>query len=136
MNKELILILGKSIFITIAVALVFSFFASSFGLNFVSSFLFCILLQYIGFYFYGEYVKRKRGKLKLDTELKIIEQQLKQQATVVCPCDRNVETTIPININGENRYKCPGCLKDVTVFVSTKTALATTPTDTITPIKQ
>jgi hypothetical protein len=121
----------KSITITLAVSTTFSLFLFSIGYNFLYSFLFFTLLQFIGFYFYGEYVKRKTSRLLLDLEIKQTEIKSKQQATVVCPCDRNVETTIPININGDNTYKCPGCMKNISVYITTKTALTTTPTNTI-----
>ena len=130
-NKVLLLTVCKSFLITVIVAAILSFLVNSLGFAFFPSFLFFILVQYVGFYFYGEHIKRRTNKLKIETELRVLEEQSKQKATVICPCDRGIETTIPININGENRYKCPGCIKDVTVFVTTKTALATTPTDTV-----
>jgi len=129
-NNKLFFTIGKSFLITVIVAATLSFLVNSFGVAFLPSFLFFLLFQYVGFYFYGEHLKRKADKLKIDTELKLLQEQSKQKATVICPCDRGIETTIPINVNGENKYKCPGCIKDITVFVTTKTALATTPTDT------
>jgi hypothetical protein len=131
MDRDTIFTICKSLFITITVAAVVSFFLSSLGVYFLPSFLLVILLQFLGFYFYGEHVKRKNSKIRMQAEVKIAEELTKQQATVTCPCDRNVETTIPIKVNGENKYKCPGCTKEIKVFVVTKTALVTTPTDTI-----
>lgn len=131
MDKQLLMTLGKSLLITFAVAGIIAFFLNSLGLYFIPTFLFFILLQFLGFYFYGEHVKRKNDKTRITAQLKITEELSKQQATVTCPCDRNVETTIPIKITGENKYVCPGCTKEIKVFVSTKTALVTTPTDSI-----
>lgn len=132
MDKQILIALSKSLLITLAVAGTIAFFLSSIGLLFLPTFLFCILLQFLGFYFYGEYIKRKNNRVRITAELKLAEEMSKQQATVVCPCDRGVETTIPIKIAGENKYTCPGCTKEIKVFVSTKTALTTIPTDSIT----
>jgi len=131
MKNALLLIIGKSLIITLLVSTIFGIILNSFGFGFLPSFLLFTLLQFIIFYFYGEYIKRKNNKIKLDVELKLFQEQSRQMTIVTCPCDRNIETTIPININGENKYKCPGCIKDVTVFLTTKTALATTPADTV-----
>ena len=34
---------------------------------------------------------------------------------------------VPISLNERNEYNCPGCKKDINVFVDLKTALVTTP---------
>jgi transposase-like protein len=83
--------------------------------------------QFIIFYFYGEYVRRKNNKIRLEAELKLEEEKSRQYANVVCPCDRQILSTIPLSLNMENRYSCPGCKKDISVFVETKTALTTVP---------
>jgi hypothetical protein len=116
MNNTLLLIIGKSLIITLVVSTIFGIIASSFGFSFLPSFSLFTLLQFIGFYFYGEHIKRKNNKIKLEAELKIFEEQSKQITIVTCPCDRNIETTIPININGENKYKCPGLYKGYNCF--------------------
>lgn len=65
--------------------------------------------------------------MQMDAQIKYAEIQSSQSTTVTCPCDRNLQTTIPININGENSYTCQGCEKLIKVSIETKTALATTP---------
>lgn len=126
MNPVLVT-LFKSISITILVATSLSYFLASFAIPFLNTFVFCIIAQFLFFYFYGEYVKNKKNKFILAMELKEIEEQNKQSTIVTCPCDRNIQTTIPIDINGINDYVCPGCYKNIAVYVTAKTALATTP---------
>ena len=133
MSRDLLLKLLKSLAITIAVASVFSVFFSYFSVPFISSFIFFLMLQFVCFYFYGDFVKRRNSKLRLEAELKLGEDISKQLKTVTCPCDKNTETTIPISINGPNSYICQGCNKGITVFVETKTALTTVPV-TVNPL--
>lgn len=65
--------------------------------------------------------------MQVDAQIKFAELQSAQSTTVTCPCDRNLQTTIPIKINEENTYTCQGCNKLIKVGIETKTALATTP---------
>lgn len=125
--NQIFLTLFKSVIITFSVAAAFSYFLTTFGINFFQSFIALIAIQFIFFYFYGEYFKRKNSKLQLDAEIKLAEEIAKQSTTVTCPCDRKIQTTIPIKVDGLNEYKCPGCEKNISVHVSTKTYLATTP---------
>lgn len=132
--NPVLLTLIKSISITVLVAVTVSYFLASFSVPFLNTFVFCIITQFLFFYFYGEYVKNKQNKFLLAMELKEIEEQNKQSTTVTCPCDRNIQTTIPIDVNGVNDYVCPGCSKNISVFLTTKTALATTPV-TVNPLE-
>lgn len=125
--KNILLTLLKSIFLTFIVAAAISYFISFFGIPFLQSFFLFIVVQFLGFYFYGQYQRNKNIKITLQKELKEIEEFNKQSTTVNCPCDRNIETTIPIDVNGDNQYMCPGCNKNISVFITTKTALATNP---------
>lgn len=81
----------------------------------------------IGFYFYGEHVKRKNAEIQAQLELESAIQLKKITADVVCPCDKKVETTIPIDMNGDNSYICSQCDKKIKVIVTTKTFLKTDP---------
>lgn len=128
MNKDFIFQLVKSTLLTIIVAGTVSLFLSSItNLSFLLLFFLLIVVQFIFFYFYGEHIKSKNNKLQLEAEIKIAEKLAQQETTVVCPCDRNIQATIPINLNGPNSYICRGCDKEISVFVETKTALTTTP---------
>lgn len=120
----------KSIILTLTISGIVGFFLLIFNIPFIQSFLFFTAVQFIFFYFYGNSVKNKTNKLILETELKAIEERSKQTTTVLCPCDRNIQTTIPLSINGDNSYMCPGCDKKISVFIETKTALSTTPVST------
>jgi transposase-like protein len=132
-SKDLLLRLIKSLAITVAVSSVFGIFFSYFNVPFLTSFIFFLVLQFVCFYFYGDFIKRRNSKLKLEAELKLGEEMSKQLKTVICPCDKNIETTIPISINGPNGYICQGCNKNITVFIETKTALSTIPV-TVNPL--
>lgn len=132
--NQLTITLFKSVLITLIVAGIGSYFLYSIGISFIPSFLLLIVFQFLFFYFLGEYKKNKVLEFQKEIENKIIEETYKQSALVTCPCDRNIQTDIPININGDNNYMCPGCNKSVSVFITTKTALATTPV-TINPLE-
>lgn len=122
----------RSALLTAAVSLATAWPLTYVGIGFVSSFIFFIILQFVGFYFYNEHVQRK---LILE-EQKIINEKeriLAQQGMeVACPCDRRITAFVPISLTGRNEYTCPGCDKTVNVFVEPKTVLVTTPVDTTT----
>lgn len=132
--KDILLMLLKSLVITFIVAAAASYFIAFFGIPFFQSFALFVALQFLGFYFYGQYQKNKSIKIALQRELKEIEELNRQSTIVSCPCDRNIQANIPIDINGENNYLCPGCNKNIAVFITTKTALATNPL-TINPLE-
>ena len=119
-----------SLGITILVSTVFSLFLLNFNFYFIYSFLFCTLFQFLGFYFYGEYVKFKNNKLAIDTELRALNELTKITTEVVCPCDRKLITTLPIMFHKKNEYICNGCNKKISVLLEAKTALATEPMNT------
>lgn len=119
--------LFKSLLLVLGVAFCAAWPLTYVGINFFSSAAFFIVLQFVGFYFYGEYQSRKLAieeqKLILAAEAELS----KQGAEVVCPCDRQIKCFVPIVLNDRNEYNCPGCKKDINVLVKLKTALITTP---------
>lgn len=117
----------RGVGITCAVAGSIGLFLTAFNIPFVNTFLLSIVFQFIAFYFYGEYIRRKNNKIKLEAEIKLEQEKSQQFTNVTCPCDRQIQSTIPININSDNSYMCPGCQKNISVYIETKTALATTP---------
>lgn len=119
----------RSLSITFAVSLVCSLFLLNFNFNFVYSFLFFTLTQFVGFYFYGEYIRFKNNKFAIEAEIKAMEELSKVTTDVFCPCDKRVVTTIPLNLKDKNEYTCQGCLKKIAVFIETRTALITEPMD-------
>jgi hypothetical protein len=128
--KDIIFKILKSIFITLAVAIAISYFLSSFNIPFLNTFLFTVGLQFLFFYFYGGYVIRKGNKLRIQAELKFLEETARQKTAVTCPCDKRVEAIIPIDLSRDiNKYVCMGCNKNISVFSEFKTALATDPID-------
>jgi len=97
------------------------------GINPISSFLFCTVLQFVGFFFYNEYVARK---LAIEEQRLVVAREAelsKQGAEVTCPCDKNAKCFVPIILSARNEYVCPGCNKDINVLVNLKTVLVTTP---------
>lgn len=127
MDKTILINLAKSISITVLVSLVFSYFLTYIGLPFIPTFFALIVAQFLIFYFLGEYINSKKIKLLINAEAEIAKERFKQYTTVTCPCDRRVQTDIPISVSDPNAYMCPGCNKQVSVFVKTKTALSTEP---------
>jgi DNA-directed RNA polymerase subunit RPC12/RpoP len=113
--------------LTILVSVLGGLFCMNFGFNFwiTSSFLF--LLQVVGFYFYGEYVKRNNAHIEAQLELEAIAELRRITADVVCPCDKKVQTTIPLDMSTDNSYICAQCSKKVGVIVDIKTVLKTEP---------
>lgn len=116
-----------SLVTTIAIAGIGAWPLTYIGINFFSALIALTTLQFIGFYFYHEYIDRKTA-LQEQALLLAREAELsKQGAEVICPCDRGVKSFVPIILNERNEYTCPGCKKDVNVLVNLKTVLVTTP---------
>ena len=121
----------KRILFGFSLTFLFSVLGGLFFLNFnfnfwiTSSFFF--LLQIIGFYFYGEHIKRKNANIAAELELRALAELNKNSADVVCPCDAKVQTRIPIDMSSENSYMCSQCNKKVKVIIDIKTALKTDP---------
>lgn len=117
----------QSLGLTLLVGSVLAWPFTFLDVNFFSGLAFFVTLQFIGFYFYREYIARK---IALEEQQLILlrEAELsKQGAEVVCPCDRQVKSFIPIMLNGRNDYVCPGCNKGVNVSVKLKTYVTTVP---------
>ena len=121
--------IALSLAITLAVSLVASLFMLNFNFNFIYTFLFTTLLQFLGFFFYGEYVRLRDSKFALIAEVKALEEISKISTLVACPCDRRIITEQPIDINGENTYMCEGCNKKIGILIQPKTVLLTEPLD-------
>jgi hypothetical protein len=117
----------QSFFITFSISLLGALFLLNFNFNFIVSFLFIFILQFILFYFYGEHVKRKNAYILAQLELQAASELKKITADVTCPCDRKVQTTIPIDMNSDNSYICGQCSKKVKVLIDVKTVLKTDP---------
>ena len=116
-----------SLFITSLISILAATFFLNFGFNFISSFVFFFLLQFVGFYFYGEYVKRKNARIITELELRAAAELKKITVDVTCPCDNRIQTRIPIDTSGNNSYICGQCDKKVSVLIEAKTALKTDP---------
>jgi len=117
----------KSLIITFTVAAAIGYFLTTVGISFLPTFFLVVILQFLFFYFYGEIVKRRNETLQVEAEINIAKELSRQQVTVTCPCDRNIQTTIPVDLSRQNSYVCQGCNKDISVFIETKTALSTKP---------
>ena len=125
----------QSLAITLSVSAVLAWPFTFLNINFFSALGFFTVLQFVGFFFYNEHVRRK---LALEEEKLVIMREAelsKQGMEVICPCDRQIKAFIPIVLNARNEYTCPGCNKEINVAVNLKTALITTPiledTDTV-----
>lgn len=116
-----------SLFITFAISLLGGLFLLNFGFNFFVSFFFIFILQFVVFYFYGDYIKRKNAAIQAELELKAASELKRITADVTCPCDNKVKTTIPIEMNSENVYICGQCDKKIKIILDVKTALKTDP---------
>lgn len=116
-----------SLALTLSIAGICSWPLTYLGINFFSGLASFTVLQFVGFYFYTEYVRRK-NTLQEQAFILAREAELsKQGAEVICPCDRNIKCFVPIILNEYNSYNCPGCKKDIHVMINYKTALVTTP---------
>lgn len=112
---------------TLSVSILGGLFFLNFHFNFLVTTFFFFALQIIGFYFYGERRKRLNALAQAQLELIAAAELKRITADVVCPCDKKVETTIPIDMNGDNSYICSQCEKKVGVIVTCKTVLKTDP---------
>lgn len=127
MNKDILYKLAKGLGITIVVSSIVSISLGIFFSNYIAWFLLATLLQFLAFYIVGEVIKRNNSKKMAEYLLRQSEIQAQQSATVVCPCDKRINTTLPIKFNRDNTYECAGCKKDIVVNIELKTALITTP---------
>lgn len=132
MVKELLtnLIFKKllySLFLTTVISVLGGLFFLNFQFNFWATTVFFFVLQIVGFYFYGEHVKRKNAAIQAQLELLAISELKKITADVVCPCDKKVQSTIPIEMDSDNSYICGQCSKRISVLLQVKTALKTDP---------
>lgn len=113
--------------LTLSVSILSGLFFLNLGFNFWITSIFFFLLQIVIFYFYGESVKRKNAYIQAKLELEAAVELKKITADVICPCDKKVQTTIPIEMNSENSYTCGQCDKRIKVIVETKTVMKTDP---------
>ena len=119
--------LVTSLLLTFSVSAIISWFLYSFGISFIGSFLSLTVLQFIGFYFYSEYM-RSRFLIEEQKIIALKEAEFEKQGIeVTCPCDRNVRSFVPISLTERNEYMCPGCSKLLNVNVQCKTVLVTVP---------
>lgn len=118
-----------SVLITLLVSVVCSLFFLNFNFNFLYSLVFFTLLQFLGFFFYGEFIRLRDSKFAIMVELKAMEEISKITTTVVCPCDRALKKDIPISLHKKNEYMCEGCNKKISIILEPKTALLTEPMD-------
>lgn len=119
--------LAYSLFLTTVISILGGLFLLNFHFNFWATTIFFFVLQIIGFYFYGEHVKRKNATFQAQLELLAAAELKKITADVVCPCDKKVQSTIPIEMNTDNSYICGQCNKRISVLLEVKTALKTDP---------
>lgn len=117
----------KSIIITIGVSLLFSLFFSYFNIPFLHTFIFFTLLQVLGFYFYGEFIRQRNARIQAEYDIEIARELSKSTAEVVCPCDESAKAMVPIYFDRKNTYKCQKCNKNVSIYVNLKTAIETIP---------
>lgn len=113
--------------ITFVISFLSGLFFLNFGFNLWITTLFFFILQVVGFYFYGEHVKRKNAFNEAQLELAAFAELKRITADVVCPCDKKVESTIPIDMSTENAYTCSQCQKRIGVILDVKTVLKTDP---------
>lgn len=116
-----------SLTITLSVAGIISWALTGAGFSFISSFTSLIVLQFVLFYFYSEWIK---SKLLIEEQKLIAFKEAeyeKQGLEVSCPCDRNIKSFVPISLTDRNEYMCPGCNKLLNVNVVCKTVLVTVP---------
>ena len=125
--NEVTLKLLRSLGITFGVSIILSFGLSFFVGNFLAWFLILTVVQFLVFYVVGEIVKKNNNKKLLEITLKQQELKSQQSLTVVCPCDRRVESTVTVKLNEDNTYVCQGCNKNIGIQIEAKTALLTTP---------
>jgi hypothetical protein len=113
--------------ITLIVSILGGLFFLNFQFNFWATSLFFFILQVVGFYFYGEHVKRRNAVIQAQLELLAASELKKITADVVCPCDKKVQSTIAIEMDKDNSYICGQCSKRIGVILDVKTALKTDP---------
>ena len=123
MLKDILKKLLYSFGITAIISILGGLFFINLGFNFWITSSFFFLLQLVGFYFYGEHVKRKNATIQAQLELDAIAELRRISVDVVCPYDKKAQTTIPLDMNTDNSYICSQCTKKVGVILDVKTVL-------------
>lgn len=127
LSNEIFRKLFLSFFVTLIVSVLAALFLLNFGFNFFITTIFFFILQVIGFYFYGEHVKRRNAYVQAQLELYEQAELLKITADVICPCDKKIQSSIPIDMSIDNSYICSQCDKKIGVLFDVKTVLKTDP---------
>lgn len=117
----------KSLAITSGVGLLLAWPTTFLGIPLIGGFSFFVVLQFVAFYFYNDYIQNKIAIKEAELLLEREKELSKQGAELICPCDKRASCFVPINLNDENNYICPGCNKQVSVYINFKTAIATIP---------
>ena len=128
-EKNLFKKIAYSLILTSIVAILGGLFFLNFHFNFWATSSFLFILQFIVFYFYGESVRRKNAFIQAKLELEAAAELKKISADVVCPCDKKIQSTIPIEMNTDNSYICGACTKRIGISLNVKTFLKTDPID-------
>ena len=99
--------------------------------GFSKMFLIATVAQFIIQYIANQYLNAKYGVQVTQLEATMAKELNRNVTGVACPCYiRNVQD-VDLNINGENRYICNKCNKEISVNVALTTAISTTPVDNL-----
>jgi hypothetical protein len=117
----------KLLFFQLAIFLTISVIGGLILHPFIAGFTIAAGTQWIGFILYQKIIDIYITIKAREFEVRLAEEYSKQSLEVECPCSRKLKAQVPILLNAENRYKCPGCDKDIKVIISAETVLVTTP---------
>jgi len=117
----------KQIIVSMLLILLISF-GISFGFSeifqFWQVFVLACTFQLIGSYLWNSYHMYKFARAEMLNEKELLDNQMKQYAEVVCPCQKYKSNEL-IYINGENIFECPICKNKFKVNVDLTSILIT-----------
>jgi hypothetical protein len=90
-------------------------------LNFLSYFFSFTVVQIIGYNIYQKWIELKIEKLQNER----IKEYSKQGLEIKCPCPKEKEMFVPIELNSDNYFKCAQCDKKISVQITAKSFLET-----------
>jgi len=111
--------------VLVVTAILFGFILKHFGINLLAGVLFGVIIQFGIYYAFtttlNVYIELRNKKLENER----IKEFSLQGLEVTCPCTLKKTEFIPIVLNTNNSYKCDHCQKNISVYISTETALMT-----------
>jgi|TARA_R110000868_G_scaffold243770_1_gene499773 hypothetical protein len=124
------LFISASLWLLISAAIALCFYDKTF-ISFLKWFIAAAAIQSLLQYFINQILNAKYGMQLTQLETSLAEELNRNIKPIACPCYFKHIQNINIDLNGENKYSCNKCNKDISVVVNLESAVSTKPVDSI-----